>query len=304
MWLVISPMAPPTPVGLTSAAIAARGLRFRYAPEARPAVDGVDLTVAPGEIVGLLGPSGAGKSTTQRILTGRLSGWAGDADVLGRDLRSWAATDNASIGVSFEHPAGFAKLTGRENLRFFAGLYERAGWEVDELIDALGLADAADRRLGTYSKGMRVRLDLARALVHRPPVLFLDEPTGGLDPVSAARVRSLIRGEADRGAAVLLTTHDMVTAEAIADRVALVVDGRIVAAGAPHDLALSQGRPRVRVVHRGLDGERRSEEFALDGLAEAPGFLALLRSGRVETIHTTEPTLADVFVSLTGRTLR
>lgn len=280
-------------------AIRARGLRFRYPGASQPAVDGIDLHVAPGEILALLGPSGAGKSTTQHLLTGRLRGGTGHAELLGRDLAAWRQADYARIGISFEEPAVYTALTAREQLTWFAGLVGRPVRDVDELLDALGLADAADIRAGAYSKGMRVRLDLARALQHGPEVLFCDEPTSGLDPVSARRVRALIRAEADRGAAVLLTTHDMVTAEILADRVALVVDGRVAAMDSPRALKLRDHRPQVRVERR-IDGRTSAETLALDD----PRLPSLLRSGAVETLHTTEPTLEDVFVELTGRRLR
>lgn len=291
------PTTAPTASG--AAAIRARDLHFRYPGATRDAVDGVDLHVGPGEIVALLGPSGAGKSTTQHLLTGRLRGSRGTAELLGRDVGQWRQADYARVGISFEEPAVYTSLTAREQLTWFAGLVGRPVRPVDELLAALGLDDAADVRAGAYSKGMRVRLDLARALQHRPDVLFCDEPTSGLDPVSARRVRDLIRAEAERGAAVLLTTHDMVTAEVLADRVALVVDGRVAAVDSPRALKLRGDPPRARVELR-RDGRVHTEILALD----EPRLVELVRSGQVETLHTTEPTLEDVFVELTGRRLR
>jgi fluoroquinolone transport system ATP-binding protein len=284
-----------------ASAVEAVGLTFTYPGATRPAVEGVDVRVAGGEILGLLGPSGAGKSTTQMILCGRLRRWDGQAAVLGRDLRGWRARDNAAVGVSFEQPALFTKLTGRENLAFFGSLYPSTR-DADALLTDLGLHDAADRRVGAYSKGMRVRLDLARALLHCPQVLFLDEPTAGLDPVSAERVRRLIRAEVERGAAVVLTTHDMVTADLLADRVSLVVEGQVVAEDTPRGLKLGHTAATVRVEHRTPAGVA-TREFPLRGLGDDPEFVALLRKGTVETIHTTEPSLADVFVRLTGQEL-
>lgn len=280
-------------------AIRAADLRFTYPGAAAPAVDGIDLEVGHGEIVALLGPSGAGKSTTQHVLTGRLRGFSGRAELLGRDLATWPQRDYARLGVSFEEPACFSTLTAREQLTYFAGLVGRPARLPEELLGALGLADVVDVRAGRYSKGMRVRLDLARAVQHRPEALFLDEPTSGLDPVSARLVRDLVAEEAARGAAVLLTTHDMVTAELLADRVALVVAGRVAALGTPRELKLRAGPPRVRVDYR-LRDTLETEVVDL----RSPRLSDLLATGAVETIHTTEPSLADVFVEITGRHLR
>jgi fluoroquinolone transport system ATP-binding protein len=282
--------------------IEVRDLTFMYPGGERAAVDGVTFSVNPGEVLGLLGPSGAGKSTTQALMTGRLRGHKGSVQVLGVDPSSWGPEHYARIGVSFEQPASFPKLSGRENLAFFGSLYDRELRAVDELLGAVGLADDGDRRVDAYSKGMRTRLDFVRALLHGPDILFLDEPTSGLDPVSAARVRGLIRGERERGAAIVLSTHDMVTADEIADRVALIVDGRLAALDEPGNLKLAAGPRSVRVVYTS-DTTRESREFDLDGIGHDEGFLDLLRSGVVETIHTTEPTLADVFIALTGRQL-
>ena len=288
-----------TTVGGSPAAVEASGLTFTYRGTGRRALDGVDLTVHPGEIVALLGPSGAGKSTTQHVLTGRLRGYRGSARVLGGEISRWPVADYARLGVSFEEPACYRKLTGREQLAYFAGLSGRPARAPEEVAGALGLADALDVRTAEYSKGMRIRIDLARALQHRPEVLFLDEPTSGLDPVSAAMVREAIAAEAARGAAVLLLTHDMVAADLLADRVALMVAGRIAAAGSPRELKLRDGPALVRIEHRDGDG-LHTEVLA----SHDPRLALLLRSGRVETVHSTEPTLADVFVAITGRHLR
>ena len=170
------------------------------------------------------------------------------------------------------------------------------------LLDRVGLAQDADKRVGEFSKGMRGRLTLARALLHRPELLFLDEPTAGLDPVTARRIRQVIREARDAGATIFLTTHDMATADELCDRVAFLVDGGIAALDAPRALRLAYGRRVVRVEAM-RDGTRAVREFALDGLADDPEFQTLLRSGDVETIHTLETTLEDVFVRVTGRRL-
>lgn len=281
-------------------AIAVRNLRFTYPGADRPAVDGMEFSVGAGEIFGFLGPSGAGKTTTQQIVIGLLTGWTGAVEVLGRDVGAWGSELYDQIGVSFELPAGYVRLTVREDLSHFGELHDALPRHLDTLLDAVGLGGVADRAVGALSKGMRVRLNLARALLHGPRVLFLDEPTSGLDPVTARSVRELIAAERDRGASVFLTTHDMHTADLLCDRVAFVVDGRIAACDAPRALKLS-GRPRqVRVEYR-RDGRLHVRDVDL-GVHD--GTLArLLSSPDLETVHSTEASLDDVFVEVTGRRL-
>jgi fluoroquinolone transport system ATP-binding protein len=170
------------------------------------------------------------------------------------------------------------------------------------VLERVGLRADADKRVGAYSKGMRVRLTLARALLHRRELLFLDEPTAGLDPVSSRRIRSVIRAASDEGATFFLTTHDMTTADELCDRVALLVDGSITALDAPRALKLALGSRVVRV-EAAVGSEHQIRDFALNGIGDNEAFLALLRDCTIETIHTMEPTLEDVFVKLTGRTL-
>jgi fluoroquinolone transport system ATP-binding protein len=281
-------------------AIAVRDLRFTYPGGDSPAVDGMAFTVEPGEIFGFLGPSGAGKTTTQQIVIGLLTGWTGEVEVLGRDVGSWGPELYDQIGVSFELPAGYARLTVREDLSHFALLHTRPPRDIDALLHAVGLDDAADRAVGALSKGMRMRLNLARALLHAPRVLFLDEPTSGLDPVTARSIRQVIAAERDRGATIFLTTHDMQTADVLCDRVAFVVDGRITACDAPRALRLTGRARRVRVEYR-RDGVVHVREFPLG--AQDGELARLLASGDLETVHTTEASLDDVFIDVTGRRL-
>lgn len=282
--------------------IAAAGFQFRYPGAARPAVAGLTFGVEGGEIFGCLGPSGAGKSTTQNVLIRLLDGYEGTITVLGRDLRAWGREYYRRIGVSFEAPNHYLKLTARENLTLFAGLYGRDTREPDDLLDRVGLLADADKRVGEFSKGMRGRLTLARALLHKPELLFLDEPTAGLDPTSARRVRDLLLETRAAGATIFLTTHDMVTADSLCDRVAFLVDGRIAALDTPRALRRAHGRRSVRIETE-RDGTRNTHEFPLDGLAGNQAFLTLLQSGPIETIHTLETTLEDVFIQVTGKTL-
>ncbi|HSK91139.1 MAG TPA: ABC transporter ATP-binding protein [Euzebyales bacterium] len=280
--------------------IEVRDLRYTYPGADRPAVRDMGFTVERGEIFGFLGPSGAGKTTTQQILIGLLRGWQGTVLLFGQAPAVWGPELYDRIGVSFELPAGYAKLTVREDLAHFALLHATAPRDTAEVLDAVGLGAAADHAVGALSKGMRGRLNLARALVHRPDLLFLDEPTSGLDPVTARRVREVIAAERDRGVTIFLTTHDMATADALCDRVAFVVDGAIAACDRPRDLKLSTGARRIRVEYR-ADGRLRSEQF---DIGEAgPRLAQLLGSPDLETVHTTEASLDDVFVDVTGRRL-
>ncbi|KUH97927.1 MULTISPECIES: ABC transporter ATP-binding protein [Mycobacteriaceae] len=283
--------------------IRVRGLTFTYPKSSTPAVRGMDFSVARGEILGFLGPSGAGKSTTQKLLIGLLRGHGGEATVFGRDPAAWGADYYERIGVSFELPNHYQKLTGLENLRFFASLYGVDTIDPMELLAAVGLTDAADTRVANYSKGMQMRLTFIRALLNDPELLFLDEPTSGLDPVNARKVKDMVLDLKARGRTVFLTTHDMRVADELCDRVAFVVDGRIVAMDTPAELKIARSQRRVRVEYRGNDGALRAAEFGMDGLADDSAFHAVLRDHHVETIHSREATLDDVFVEATGRQL-
>jgi fluoroquinolone transport system ATP-binding protein len=283
--------------------IAVADLSFTYPGAARPAVHGMAFTVHEAEIFGFLGPSGVGKTTTQQILTGLLHGWTGTVRIAGRDPRAWGPDLYDHVGVSFELPAGYARLTVREDLAHFALLHGIPPRDPDELLGAVGLGDAADQPVGTLSKGMRVRLNLARALAHRPRLLFLDEPTSGLDPATARSIRRVIARERERGATIFLTTHDMATADELCDRVAFVVDGRIAACDAPRALRLGGRARQVRVEYR-EDGAVRARLFDLSGAGGTdPDLCRLLGTADVQTVHTTEASLDDVFVEVTGRRL-
>jgi fluoroquinolone transport system ATP-binding protein len=272
-------------------------MRYRGAP--RCAVDGISFTVASGEIFGFLGPNGAGKSTTQRILTRLLRGHEGRADVLGRPIARWGPDYFEHIGVGFELPAHFSKLTARENLAAFASLYSVPVEDPMHLLELVDLASSADRPVAGFSKGMQMRLNLARALVNRPRVLFLDEPTSGMDPVHAAAVRDLITAQTALGRTIFLTTHDMSTAEHLCDRVAFLVDGHIAAIDSPRNFRLTHGQRSVVVEYRD-NNALLSKEFPLSAMGGDPEFLTLLRNDTVETIHTREASLDEVFVAVTG----
>lgn len=285
---------------MTTPAIRVDDLTYRYPKRSEPAVSAMTFEVAAGEVFGFLGPSGAGKTTTQRAILGLVDGWSGTIELLGRDRREWGPELFDRIGVSFELPVGYPRLTGREDLTHFANLHRRGCRDPGEVLEGLGLGADADRPVGSYSKGMRVRLNLARAVLHNPDLLFLDEPTAGLDPVNVAVVRALIGAEQARGCTVFVTTHDMALAEGVCDRVAFVVDGAIRACDSPRALRLGYGKPTIRVEQR-TEAGLVTVDLPLEGSAER--LAALLASGTVETIHTAEAGLDEVFTRVTGREL-
>lgn len=285
---------------MSDAAIEVRDLAYAYG-DVR-AVDGVSFDVAQGEILGFLGPNGAGKSTTIKMLTGQLRPQSGTVRILGMDHRRQREQIQARMGVCFEEKNLYESMSGRENLRFYATLFGITTLDPDTLLRRVGLADRGKDRVANYSKGMRQRLMMARALVNTPDVLFLDEPTDGLDPVSAQAIRMLIQREADRGAAVLLTTHDMHEADELSDRVAFINEGRLYAIDAPENLKLEHGQRSVKVRVR-AGGGVQERTVSLDDAGVGDELRAAVASADVMTIHTEEATLEDIFIEMTGRRL-
>ncbi|QPL06162.1 MULTISPECIES: ABC transporter ATP-binding protein [Actinomyces] len=280
-------------------AVATRGLGFTYRGAQRPALEDVELTVEVGEVLGLLGPSGAGKSTLQRVLIGLLRGYTGTARVLGREVSLWGRELYEAVGVAFERPVSIGRLTVRENLVYTARLHPGVTRDPDQLLEAVGLDDDAATRASAMSKGMGVRLNVARALLARPRLLFLDEPTAGLDPAGVARIEHLIAQERERGCTIVVTTHDMVLAQRVCDRVGFVVDGRLVELGAPEVLRRRHGSRRVLLAWDGGDGA-----YPLDGLADDERFHRDLREHEALSLHSQEADLGAVFRHVTGRDLR
>jgi fluoroquinolone transport system ATP-binding protein len=282
--------------------IEVRDLAFRYAGASRRAVEDVAFSVPDGEIFGFLGPSGAGKSTTQKILIGLLRGYRGDVSVFGEELRAASDDFYQRIGVSFEIPTFYLKLSAFENLAAFRAFYSVPTEEPRDLLARVGLEADGDTRVSRFSKGMKVRLGFARALLNRPKLLFLDEPTAGLDPVNAGLVKRMVREIREAGATVFLTTHDMQLADQLCDRVAFIDDGSIRAIDSPRQFKLRYGRRSLRV-EVAADGGLRTLEFPLEGLGANADFLRVLREEKLETLHTQETTLEQVFIAVTGRAL-
>jgi ABC-2 type transport system ATP-binding protein len=302
-------------------AIVVDGLRKQFGEVV--ALDGIDLEVQPGAVLGLLGPNGAGKTTCVRILTTILRPDGGRATVLGIDVASRPQDVRERIGLAGQYAAVDENLTGRENLRLIGRLThqpkEVVGSRADELLERFGLADAADRPVRTYSGGMRRRLDLAAALVHRPPVLFLDEPTTGLDPNGRNDLWGVIEELSGQGTTVLLTTQYLEEADRLADQIVVIDHGQVIARGTAAELKARLGATIVEIAvpeHGGAERARHvlevvgptnlsahTVEVKVDG-----GGRDVLEVVRVldregifpESLLVREPTLDDVFLSLTG----
>jgi fluoroquinolone transport system ATP-binding protein len=282
--------------------IGVEGLTFTYPGGERPAVRDLTFEVTDGEVFGFLGPSGAGKSTTQNILIGLLEGWGGTVRVMGKPLQEWGREYYHRIGVSFEFPNHYLKLTARENLELFRSLYGPDAESVEAVTSLVGLVDALDTRVAEFSKGMKQRLTFARSLMHRPSLWFLDEPTAGLDPVNARRILDIVKERQREGVTTFLTTHDMGVANELCDRVGFIVDGGLTVVDVPKILRHRYGRRELLVTWSdGAGGS--SASFPLDGLADNGGFLDVLSAHRIESMHSQETTLEDVFIQVTGRSL-
>jgi ABC-2 type transport system ATP-binding protein len=286
---------------MSNPAILVENLSYSYGDLV--AVDGIGFVVAPGEVLGFLGPNGAGKSTTVQMLTGQLRPKGGKAVVLGVDIARDPETVQARIGVCFEQTNLYEQMSALENLNLFARLFGVRDFDAARLIGRVGLTGRERDRVATYSKGMKQRLMVARALVNQPDILFLDEPTDGLDPVSSESIRTLIKEEQARGTTVFLTTHDMLEADKLSDRVAFINEGKIVALDAPHELKQLYGRRALEVEFAGADGTLETREIALDEAGTPDAVAGLFRDSRVVTLHSKEATLEDIFIKITGRQL-
>ena len=217
---------------------------------------------------------------------------------MGRELSTWRSDYYEHIGVSFEFPNHYLKLTARENLEYFGSLYQNDTDDVIEVLSKVDLEDAADVRVAEFSKGMKNRLNFARSMIHRPKLWFLDEPTAGLDPINARRIKEIVRQRQKEGTTTFLTTHDMAAADELCDRLAFIAGGRIEVIDTPLALKRKYGKRAVRV-----EMESEIREFSLDGLGTNQEFLQLIRDRRVESIHSQETTLESVFIQVTGASL-
>jgi fluoroquinolone transport system ATP-binding protein len=286
--------------GIDGGMIEIKQLTYTYPKQAKPTLKGFSFEVRKGEIFGLLGPSGAGKSTTQKILIGLLKGYGGSVKINGKELSSFGREYAEMIGVAFEMPNFYVKMTAYENLAFFRSLYRSEAEDIEKLLEWVGLKEAMHQRVGDFSKGMKMRLNFCRAFLHRPSIVFLDEPTSGLDPVNVTKIKTFLREQKEAGKTIFITTHDMAFAENLCDRVAFMVDGDIALIDSPQMLKVIMGEPVLQITY--LDnGEMKTAEFVQAGLGKNNTFFRLLQEKEIVTMHTKEATLEDIFVRVTGR---
>lgn len=280
--------------------ISVRNLSFSYTR--KPFIEKINFEVKPGEIFGFLGPSGAGKSTLQKILTGLLSGYQGSVIVNGVEVKILNKGFYENIGVDFEFPSLYEKLTARENLEFFASLYKNH-LDIDTLLEKVGLLYDSEKKVSDYSKGMKSRLNFIKALLHDPQLLFLDEPTSGLDPSNARVMKDIILSEKSKGKTIILTTHNMYDATELCDRVAFILNGEIKALDTPHNLIMSKGASKITYTYL-HEGKETESEVMLNNTSGDELLVQLIRDNKLLSIHSGEPTLNDIFLELTGRQLQ
>ncbi len=275
-------------------------LYFSYTD--KPFVENVSFHVGKGEIFGFLGPSGAGKSTIQKVLTGLNTKYKGSVKVAGTEIRERTNRFYENIGVDFEFSTCYEKFTARQNLAYFASLYEKQPRSIDELLHMVGLENDGDKKVGDFSKGMRSRLNFIKALIHDPDILFLDEPTSGLDPTNNRLMKDIILAEKKRGKTVIITTHNMFDATELCDQVAFIVAGKVSALDSPHNLIMSKKKKKIQYTY--YDKGEKTGECLLDRTTEDKLLKNLISENRLLSIHSSEPTLNDIFVDITGRTLQ
>lgn len=280
--------------------IEVKDLTYSYGKEKR-ALHGLTFTVKDGEIFGFLGPNGSGKSTTQKILTGILKGHGGDVSLFGKNITSVHTRDFfQQIGVLFEFPYLYTNLSGVDNLKYFSSFYPKEQVrDVFELLEQLEFKkDFLKKPVSSYSKGMRQRVSMARALISNPKLLFLDEPTSGLDPSGAVLFRKIIEEERRKGTTVFLTTHNMVDADLLCDRVAFISNGKIAALDTPKKLKEKNSSHQVEIDYL-YNGERQKKVMETKELEKELPFL----HEEIISIHSKEPTLEEMFIQYTGRGL-
>ncbi len=275
-----------------------KNLKFKYPKNKEETIKGISFNIKDGEIFGLLGPSGVGKSTTQKILTKLLGEYNGEILYKGEDLRNYKKSYYEEVGVGFEMPVHFSKLTAEENIDFFKKLYS-SNIDTDSLMKRVGLYADKDKKVEEYSKGMKVRLNFVRAMLNNPNILFLDEPTNGLDPHNSRILKEIIKEYQQKGGTVLLTTHLMNDVDELCDRVAFMANGKIAEIDSPKNLKLKYGERKVEIEYREEEAIEK-ESFDLDSLKTDEKFMDIIKTKDILTIHSKEMTLDDIFIKVTG----
>jgi ABC-2 type transport system ATP-binding protein len=286
---------------MTDKAIVAENLSYHY--DELVAVDHINFSIDEGEILGFLGPNGAGKTTTVKMLTGQLKPKEGVARILGKDVAKHVEEIQGDIGVCFEITNLYEKMSAIENLNLFAKLFGVNDFDAGASLERVGLAERGKDKVETYSKGMKQRLMVARSMVNKPRILFLDEPTAGLDPTSSEAILNIILEERNRGATIFLTTHDMLEADKLSNRVAFMNRGQIVAIDTPLNLKRKYGKRALKATVSTEDGSLKEHEIELDTPKTPEAVQVLFSKENVVTVHSEEATLEDIFIKITGRGL-
>jgi len=282
--------------------IQVKDLNFTYQKSQKHAIRNMQFDIRDGEVFGFLGPSGAGKTTTQRLIIGLLRNYLGNIEVLGKERSRWGKDFYEQIGVAFDFPNLYTKLTAKENLQLIGAYYKKPVENPEKLLDLVGLLPDKDVRVESFSKGMKMRLNFIRSIMHNPQLMFFDEPTSGLDPVNAHIIKDIILKQKKEGKTIFLTTHNMTVAEQLCDRVAFIVDGQIVLIGSPGDLMVEYGKRVVKIEYQ-LNGKLLEQYFELKDIGSNKAFADILKTAEIKTIHSMEATLEDIFIKLTGRKL-
>ncbi|MBR3812757.1 MAG: ABC transporter ATP-binding protein [Spirochaetaceae bacterium] len=280
--------------------ISVKNCEFSY--DKKPFISDVNFEVGQGEIFGFLGPSGAGKSTLQKILIGLLKNYKGSVQVFGKEVRAQKDDYYERIGIDFEFPSFYEKLTAEENLKFFASLYQKKPRNIDQLLEQIGLLRDKDKKVSGYSKGMKSRLNFVKALLHDPELLFLDEPTSGLDPSNSRIMKDMILEEKKAGKSIIITTHNMHDAAELCDRVAFIVDGHVKALDTPHNLIMKKGAGVISYSYL-ENGIETKAQCPITESGKDAKLQQLVSEGKLLTIHSMEPDLGDIFMEVTGRGL-
>jgi fluoroquinolone transport system ATP-binding protein len=283
--------------------IRVENLSYTYPGTEKEVLKKISFEIRQGEIFGFLGPSGAGKSTTQKVLNGLLKGFSGSVHINGTDLSSMKRSFYEKIGVAFEFPNLYLKLTALENLQLFASFFKSTTRDPEELLQMVHLEGDRDTRVEAFSKGMKMRLSFIRALLNQPELIFLDEPTAGLDPGNARIMKDIILDLQKQGVTIFLTTHHMDDAGELCNRLAFMVEGTLPVIDSPKDLRLRHGKKTVRLEYM-ADGEYCSKDFPLDHLGSNSAFSEILQNHEIQTIHTQEASLEDIFIKITGKQLK
>ncbi len=273
-------------------------LHFTYPKNKEETIKGLSFEINKGEIFGFLGPSGAGKSTTQKILIKLLENYEGLISYNGNNIAELDDSFFEDIGVSFEMPIHFTKMTAMENIEFFMKLYKR-NHDVESLMKRLGLWDDRDKMVSEYSKGMKIRLNFVRAMLNSPQMLFLDEPTNGLDPANAMILKDMIKEFRAQGGTVFITSHIMADIDQLCDRVAFIVNGQIIEMDSPRNLKIKYGKRVIKIEYK-ENGKTVGVEFPMDDIAHNEAFFNLLKTKDIETLHSGETTLEEIFIQVTG----